>query len=220
MFIAKIKQAYSKGNTPNEHGMTIVEVMAAVVIIAGVLIFTASGLITSSRAAVANENRTKATAYANEVLAIAQQAEYRNLFIPTTSPNENWANGQCEPAVDNRNLRNQAAAIVRTGQNPQPFTGLEECQVRQSSNQDGAVGPKFYVQTYVYGFQVDTTPNGAMGKEVFVKVRWNDVAGGGEMIFSTKRVPKITECYVSAVGQSQTLRQLNSTIPGCNVPTP
>lgn len=220
MFIAKIKKAYSKRNTLTEHGMTIVEVMVAVVIIAGVLVFTASGLIISSRSAVSNENRTKATAYANEVLAIAQQADYRNLFIPVTSPNENWAGGKCEPATNNRNPRNQSAAIIRKGQNSQPFAGLVECQVRQSSNQDNLVGPKFYVQTYVYGFQVDTTPNGGMGKEVFVRVKWDDVAGGGEMIFSTKRVPKITECYVSAVGQTQTLTQLNSTIPGCNIPTP
>lgn len=212
-----------KGNTTahsgsKESGITIVEIMVAIVIIAAILVFTASGLTMSSKTSVYNENRTKAQAFANDVIAIAKQSPYRKAWIENESPDGNWGPGKCTELVNNLTPNGKTATVLSSGEGTSPFPNLEQCQVRQATNEKGPVGAVFYIQTQAYGI---TSANSSY-KEVWVTVRWQDisVSPGQWNTFQTSVVlaPSVEDCFVTTAGYpaGTTLRSLNADVPGCD----
>lgn len=202
-----------------EDGITIVEIMISIVIIAAVLVFTASGLTMSSKSSIAAENRTKATAFANDAIAIAKQAPFRKAFVPPSeSDSRLWGNGKCTTPNENETPDGRAASLMETGEGANPFPGLVQCQTRQASNAEGPVGSVFYIQTQVYGI---SSYNSAGYKEVWVTVRWKDITvpenQWNTVTVTATLAPTVEDCYLTTVGQpvGVTLDALNSAIPGC-----
>lgn len=187
----------------DENGMTVVEVMIAIVIIAIVLVFTGIGLSNSFQTSSTTENRTKAASYAADVASIAKQAPYRQLWVnvpPITSTNADMFGNQakCRSTIPTGLGMNDPAT---SGQGTTPFPGIEYCQVRQASNENNAIGPKFYIQTAVY--YVDSTSATRVQKRVIITIRWVDTASGdtnwNTYQASVTRSPAVGDCIPTAL---------------------
>lgn len=205
-------------SSQDENGITIVEIMVAIVIIAAILIFTASNLTMSSRSSIFSENKTKAQAFANDALAIAKQSPYRQLWIQDQRFDDNGGDGKCVKLTDSKTPNGTVAQVVNEGEGTVPFSGLVECQTRQATSKQNPVGAVFYVQTEVYGV---TTANSTY-KEVWVTVRWTDISAptdGWHTVRSSVVVaPTVEDCFITTAGypSGTTLTSLNATIPGCS----
>lgn len=190
----------------SEEGMTVVEVMVAIVIIAIVLVFTGIGLAASFKASVYSENRAKAASYASDVIAIAKQSSYRQLWIPNpvvttgSGGNSNMFNisqsgvdktERCTTTIVNAT---GATSAAKTGVGTEPFKGIVHCQTRQAENKGSGVGTTFYIQTKI-GYV--PTGDGFSQKRVQVDVKWKDISNNGKTNTYTEtysRTPTAGDC--------------------------
>ena len=194
-----------------EDGLSIVEVMMAFVVIAIVLIATAGAMTASFRSASYTENKSRAAAYAAEVIAVAKQADFKQLYLETqpTDP-ALFGQGKC---LNNQTTIPAGSAtddmtIVKTGTG-EPYQGLVYCQAKQAGNEKGSIGSTFYIQTkivYLLRNQGSTSTN-FYPKRVYVEVKWQDVYSGegkyNTYTTSYTRSPSPKDCVpdrISALG--------------------
>lgn len=219
MFVKFLNLSRLVSRKNKENGLTVVEVVIAAFIMAAVMVLTATTLTSATRASISNENRAKALAYAQDVMAVAKQAPYRQLFVPPPTMDVNWGGApKCFEPSTTSTPRGTSGNLLRSGEGT-GYSGLTQCQVKQATSSTKGVGSKFYIQTWVYGVPAaDGTT--ARAKEVYVQVTWVDITSGEEpskVLISWLRVPTVTECFVNISGTGSTnLTTLNNTIPGCN----
>lgn len=169
----------------NEDGLSIVEVMIAFVVIAIVLIATAGAMTASFRSSSYSENKARAAAYAAEVIAVAKQADFKQLYLKTQPADPKlFGTGRC---LNNQTTIPAGSAtadvkLVTTGTG-EPYKGLIYCQAKQSGNEKGNIGATFYIQTkIVYLLRIpgetSTLSTNYYPKRVYVEVKWQDVYSG------------------------------------------
>lgn len=202
-------------NHSNEDGLTVVEVMVAAIIIVIVLLFTANALAGAFKASSFTENRAKAASYANNVIAVAKQADFRAIWMPGQAPDaatiaKLYGGGKCHnpngtsfETIKGKSVSNLPA--VTTGKGTAPYKGLNYCVERQATSKTGPVGTSFYVQTDVRWVETTGLPD---QKRIIVTVRWQDVyAGEGKWHTyrtSFTRTPSIAECVPTTITVSGT----------------
>lgn len=182
-----------------EDGMTVVEVMIAAIIIAGIFIFTAQALTTSFKASSLAENRTRAANYADSAIAVAKQAPFRQLWVTIPAVNADNSNlfgaGKCTSTFETIAVGGANRTPVTNGEGATPFTGISYCTARQATNETNNVGSTFYIQTDVRALPVTGS---TWQKYVKVTVRWQDVSSGegkwNTFQTSTTRTPTVGEC--------------------------
>lgn len=200
----------------SEEGMTVVEIMIAAIIIAGIFVFTATALTTSFKASSLTENKTRAANYADNAIAIAKQAPFRQLWVaipPIDSSNSsNFGAGKCDSSYSTVAPTGTNLTPVTSGEGTVPFDGIVYCQKRQATNETNAIGATFYVQTDVRAYPVTGT---TWQKHVKVTVKWKDVSSGegkwNTYTTSVTRTPTVGECIPA------TLRNTGLP-PGCVLP--
>jgi type II secretory pathway pseudopilin PulG len=198
-----------------EEGLTVVETMVAIVIIAIVLIFTASSLTSAFRASAFNENRSKASSIAQDVLAVAKQADFKRLYVANVADTTDatlYGFGKCSADQTSKPVADSTIVTKGSGK---PYEGLVYCQARQQGNENGGVGTTFYIQTKVVYL---TNGQGALSnnfypKRVYVQVTWQDVYSGegktNTYVTSYTRSPSPNDCIPDTINA-------NGTVPnGC-----
>jgi type II secretory pathway pseudopilin PulG len=197
-----------------EEGLTVVETMVAIVIIAIVLIFTANSLSTAFRTSAYNENRSKASSIAQDVLAVAKQADYKRLYVKPADTTDASLYGPGKCSADQSSIPASSTVIVTKGTGD-PYEGLVYCQARQATNEKGGVGSTFYVQTKIV-YLTDGQGSASTSyfpKRVYVTVTWQDVYSGegkwNTYVTSYTRTPTPNDCIPDSINA-------NGTIPfGC-----
>lgn len=217
---------YLRSRRKTEGAFSIAEALIASVIIMIVLIATASGLSSSFRSSATIENNNKARQLANQVIAVAQQANYRDMYVATTNVDSSVTGAnKCDP-IASPGSPNPVAVPANTqwvanGENA-PFKGLVYCQTKRFGGGDG-VGTTFYIQTKIVflktgsafdndtgsdsnnysGTVTNTTNNPYYAKRVYVNVRWQDVSSGADNSNLVKetytRSPSASDCLPNTV---------------------
>jgi type II secretory pathway pseudopilin PulG len=229
----KDKLPSSPSNVRTEGGFTIVEAMVAAIVIVLILLATAQGLSGSFKTSANNENANKASQLANEVIAIAKQAPYRQLYVAeqTTDIANIVGPGKCAE-TGARAGNPSGTRMVTSGDGP-PFTGLVYCQAKRFGSEEG-IGTTFYVQTTV-AYMISTTSadlpssgtivsqdaNYVSGsrfypKRVYVRVFWKDAGSGAGTSFVREaytRTPSSSECISDRIALKSTTPP-----PGCYTP--
>lgn len=195
-------------------GISLAEVMVAVLILTIVMTASAWGMTTSFQSAANMENRAKATQLAQDVVAQAQQSPWNQLYISTAS--RSWTQtGAAQCGSPTRYQETNYGYVPAPASGVAPFPGLEGCQTMKFQNGNSAgVGVTFYVTTHIVyvrsqtGF--DSSPSQAQAnsnlnyaaKRVYVNVRWRDVGSSGsfdEFSMAYTRTPSFTECVPTRV---------------------
>lgn len=173
--IEKIQQF--KQHYQSEEGLSLVELLIAVTILAIVVLFSSTLFVNSFRTTATMENRAKAAQIANDVLAVAEQSPYRKLYTPrmvvdpemfnTGAPGDD---AKCD--VDPR-LSGSGSPTKFGGSMVKPpsdyslapswsqyreFKGLVYCQTRYFGQESAEqVGTTFYVQTDIIFSNLNTS---------------------------------------------------------------
>lgn len=235
---------YLKSRRKTEGAFTIAEALIASVIIMIILVATATGLSSSFRSSATVENNNKARQLANQVLAVAQQSNYRDMYVSTNNVDPSMTGtGKCDPITSpgspNPVIVPANTQWVSNGEND-PFPGLVYCQTKRFGGGDG-VGTTFYIQTKIVflktGSAFDNDPDASnysgtttsptatnnpyYAKRVYVNVRWQDVASGtnGSNLVkeSYTRSPTASDCVPNTV--TNTGKNSDGTViavPGCS----
>lgn len=149
----------------SESGITLVELLVAITMLAIIVLFSSNMFISSFRKNANMENRNKATQIANEQIAIAKQSPYKRLYTPTQStPGSMFVmNGsvpeKCLPDARVGNANSQRFGGYNVQQpldyttnasfnDYREFKGLVYCQEKWMGQKEAdQVGTSFWVQT-------------------------------------------------------------------------
>lgn len=201
MTLNAIKQLRNPVSRDEEtQGFTIVEVMIAAIIIVIILLSTAYGLTSSFRASSNIENTNKATALANDLIAVSKQAPYADFYIANrTIPVALVAQDKCNPGA-----LTPTGTVIASGSSTGNYVNrFRSCQEMRFSE----VGASFFVSTQI-SYLVNpvsfdnggaaVTNGGYIAKRIYVTIRWRDVKSG-ETAWNTVRAtytktPSASEC--------------------------
>lgn len=202
--------------TEKESGVSLAEIMVAIVVIAILLVASASAFTGAISANVASGNRNQAIQISQDIIAVAKQAPFAKIGIvsptgantPDTACSEPWTGKY-----------NNLTIIPQT----EIYPKLVYCQVFDIPE----TGMVYAAYTYVTAvgtndFDSSTVPITTTGtkfvpKRITVKVVWFDkIQNNGEVSYqsvtqSYVRTPTIAECVPNANYSSGA-----ATPPGCN----
>lgn len=188
-----------------QQGFTLVEIMVAAVIIVIILLATAYGLTNSFRQSSNIENRNKAMALINDIIAVAKQAPYSELYIADRSaPSGLIGADMCNPV--NQTPAGTALATGPTGGNfEDEFVSCREVRFSQ-------IGASFYVSTQISYLTTSASfDNGGgavtngdyVAKRVYVTIRWRDVQSGDAAWNTVQgtytKTPSTSECIPDTI---------------------
>jgi type II secretory pathway pseudopilin PulG len=205
----------------HEGGFTVAEIMVSAIVIAIILVSAAYGMTAAIKSTAFVENQSKAQQLAQQQIAIAKQAPYRQLWLARTTAAANVGTGKCDPTTT---AAPSGYTWATTGKTPQ-FNGLTYCFTKRFGTTQG-VGTTFYVQTTIaYVNTAAAFDNSSLGgttntryfaKRVTVTVRWQDVSSGTNPINNfaqiqqtLTRTPAVTDCVPNTVTYS------GSAVAGC-----
>lgn len=221
--LKQLNPARRNAEKTEENGFTIAEIMIAAVVMLIVLVSAAYGLANSVKSTSYVENFTKATQLANQQIAIAKQAPYRQLWIERETDPENIASHKCNPTGNGAPVGNTWAI---TGEGDQ-YAGLEYCVTKRFGATTG-VGATYYIQTEVAyiltGVAYDsssvgsTTPTRYFAKRVTVTVRWSDVQSASTEVIENN-YHEIQQTYTRTPGTGDCVPDIVNytgvSLPGC-----
>lgn len=149
-----------------EDGLSLVELLVAITILAIVVLFSSTAFINSFRTTATMENRSKALQIANDVVAVAEQSPYRQLYTPRMASDADVINvggaannEKCDvdPRLALTNPTKFGGLMVKpptdystaaSWAQYREFKGLVYCQKRYFGQENAEqVGTTFYVQT-------------------------------------------------------------------------
>lgn len=192
-------------NPKEESGFTLVEIMVAAVIIVIILLATAYGLTNSFRQSSNIENRNKAIALVNDLIAVAKQAPYEELYIADRSaPAGLIGQDMCDPVN-----KTPVGTVLATGPAGGDFVDdFISCQEVRFSE----IGATFYVSTQISYLTTSASfDNGGgavtngdyVAKRIYITIRWRDVQSG-ETSWNTvqgtyTKTPSPSECIPDTI---------------------
>lgn len=169
-------QALLRQQHQSEEGLSLVELLIAITILAIVVLFSSNLFVNSFRTSATMENRSKALQIAQDVIAVGEQSPYRKLYTPRMSIDPDMFNVdnsptnercQTDPRLSSTDPTKFGGTIVKppTDYSLDPawsehreFKGLIYCQKRYFGQENAEqVGTTFYVQTDIIFSSLETS---------------------------------------------------------------
>lgn len=201
-----------------ETGFTVAEIMIAAIVILIVTVSAAYGISNAIKSTIFVENSSKANQLANQQIAIAKQAPFRQLWVARTANANLIGTDKCAVTTTAApSGTTWATTGLATGDAAKPqYPGLEYCFAKRfkdpKDTESTGIGTTFYVQTTIAYINTNAAYDGATlgnvtstnykAKRVTVTVTWRDIASG-EGTHSIQqtytRTPNMAECIPDTV---------------------